>query len=246
MTRLALHRTAAGPLDDLDRVPGQARIVDDRSAGATLEQRLGQQADQVIPLDEAPRLVKEEAAVEIAVPGDADVRACSSDRLGRDLPVLRQQRVGDATGDIAVGLVQHLDEVKREVRLEQIDHLPRPAVARIAHDRERFQQRTVDVAQLFQGLGHAPAHDAADALGMVEQDRLQHAAIGPAHRAPQGRDDGRILPLGPGHHHRLENAPPGAAVLLPVMPRETASAMPGLESRMSYPTATRFGCRKRA
>ena len=46
---------------------------------------------------------------------------CGQHRLGRGLPVLRQQRVGDAVGEAAVRLVVDLDELERQVRLEQVD-----------------------------------------------------------------------------------------------------------------------------
>ena len=98
MSGTALHRLAAEPPDDVDGVPGQARVVDDARAGVTLQERLGQQPDQVIALDEAAVLVEEEAAVEIAIPGQADVRAAPAHRLDGAAAIGLDHRIGNAIG----------------------------------------------------------------------------------------------------------------------------------------------------
>ena len=71
----AQHRLAAVLLHDLDRVPGQARIVHDARAVMAAQERLGQQADQIVALDEAALLVEEEAAIVVPVPGESEVGA---------------------------------------------------------------------------------------------------------------------------------------------------------------------------
>ena len=48
-----------------------------RAPGFLLQEHLGQQTDQVVALDERAVLVEEEAAVEVAVPGEADVGAAA-------------------------------------------------------------------------------------------------------------------------------------------------------------------------
>ena len=80
---LAHDRHAAEPLHGVDGVPGEARVVDDARAGLFGEERLGQQPDDVVALDERTLRVVEEAAVVVAVPGDADVGAGLAQRLER-------------------------------------------------------------------------------------------------------------------------------------------------------------------
>ena len=57
--------------------------MDDLLARIACEQGLSQQADQVIALDEAAAGIEEEAAVEVAVPGDAEVGAVLTNSNGR-------------------------------------------------------------------------------------------------------------------------------------------------------------------
>ena len=68
-------------LDDIDGIPGQARVVNDLFARLVGQKRRGQQADDVVALDEIAGFVEEEAAVEVAIPGDAHVGAVRDDRL---------------------------------------------------------------------------------------------------------------------------------------------------------------------
>ena len=72
-----LDSTASPPLDfdDFDGVPGQARIVHHFAAGLAAQQYRGQQSDNVVALDEAALLIEQKAAVEVPVPGDAEIGA---------------------------------------------------------------------------------------------------------------------------------------------------------------------------
>ena len=60
----------------------------DARARLALQERLGQQADQVVALDELPVLVEEEAAIVVAVPGQPDVGAGAAHDVGRGRLVL--------------------------------------------------------------------------------------------------------------------------------------------------------------
>ncbi|MNO02762.1 hypothetical protein D3C81_2232620 [compost metagenome] len=73
MPGFALNGDAARLLNLLDSVPGQARVVDDLTAGVLLEQHFSQQADKVIALNEPTIGIEEEAAIEVTVPGQAHV-----------------------------------------------------------------------------------------------------------------------------------------------------------------------------
>ena len=82
-------------------------------------------------------MVVEEAAVEVAVPGDAEIGAVVDDGLRRLGALLGQERIGDAVGQRRVGLVVDLDELERQVRFEQVDDRSRAAVPGVADDLHR-------------------------------------------------------------------------------------------------------------
>ena len=72
----AVHqRRAAEPLDDVADGPAGAHVVDDRPARLLLEHRLGEERGDEVARDELARVVDEEAAVGVAVEGDAEVGA---------------------------------------------------------------------------------------------------------------------------------------------------------------------------
>ena len=152
---LALHRLAAVLLDDLQRVPGQARVVDDAPTREALEEHRRQQADDVVALDEGALLVEEEATVEVAVEGDADVRLLAQHRLGGHRAVFFQHRVRHAVRERAVRLVVQLDELKRQVVLDQVDDQPRPAVARVRDDPDGLEHGPIDVAEQVLAIARA-------------------------------------------------------------------------------------------
>jgi len=87
MTGLALYGPATILFGNFLSIPDQPRIVDNRRTGLDFQLRLGQEPDDVIAFDEAAIFVKEEAAVEIAIPGDAEVGAALLDRIDRRLTV---------------------------------------------------------------------------------------------------------------------------------------------------------------
>ncbi len=105
------------------------------------------QPHDVVALDEGAVLVEEEAAVEIPVPGEPEIRAVSADRRDGRRPVLLEHGIRDAVGKAAVGLVVDLDELERQVRLQLVDDEPRPAVAGIDHDFQGLELRHIDIGQ---------------------------------------------------------------------------------------------------
>ncbi len=70
MPRLRHHRLAAVAGHDVYRVPRQARVVNDFRSRLLLQERLSQQADNVIPLDKRSFVIEQEAAIEVAVKGN--------------------------------------------------------------------------------------------------------------------------------------------------------------------------------
>ena len=76
------ERHAAGALDRLRHGPARAHVVDHLCAGLLLEHALGEQRGREVAGDELARVVDEEAAVGVAVEGDAEVGALL-ERLAR-------------------------------------------------------------------------------------------------------------------------------------------------------------------
>ena len=138
---LGLHRASAVRLHDVERVPGQPRIVDDRGAGMTPQERLGEQTHDVVPLDELALLVEKEATVIVAVPGHGQVGAMRAQRLDRCTMVRDQHRVRHAVRKAAVGLVLHLDELERQKGLQLVDDQPGAAVTCVDDHLEGLELR---------------------------------------------------------------------------------------------------------
>lgn len=131
--------TPCGLFDHVHGVPDQARVVHDLAAGVARQDCLGQQADQVVALDEAAGVVEEEAAVEVAVPGNAEIGTVFAHGVGGGGAVLRQQRVGNAVGETAVRLVADADELERQVWCQQIDDGTGTAAVYVDHQLQRSQ-----------------------------------------------------------------------------------------------------------
>ena len=89
------------------RVPNDPRIVNDRRAWIFGEECLREQTDDIFAVDEGSRVIKEEAAVEIAIPGDAEIGAMGFHRLGRDRRVVAGTPGGRSAGSDA-GHWRHL------------------------------------------------------------------------------------------------------------------------------------------
>ena len=93
----ARHLRDATGADDLgQRVPLDARVVNDGSSGRAVEHRGGEKANDVFAIHKVAILVEEETAVEVAVPCDAEVGLVDTYGFSGDRPVFRQQRVRDA------------------------------------------------------------------------------------------------------------------------------------------------------
>ena len=108
-----------------------AQVVDDRRAGVLAQDRLGQQRRDEVARDEVARAVDEEAAVGVAVPGDADVGLLGDHALDDVGAVLLDERVGLVVGEAAVHLHAHRDDPAGQP-LEQLRrHQPAHAVAGI-------------------------------------------------------------------------------------------------------------------
>ncbi len=182
VARLALDRLAARGGDDVERVPGQPGIVHDRAAGMFFEERLGQQADDVVALDEPAGLVEEKAAVEVAVPGDADVGPGRPDQVDRVGPFFLDHRVRHTVREIPVRLVMQLDELDRQMRFEPIEYRAGTAVAGVDDDFERLDSLRVDVGEQ---VGDIVVHDVARLDGPRASRRRELGRLGDPANVPE-------------------------------------------------------------
>ena len=110
-------------------------------------------ADEVVALDESTCRIEEEAAVEVAVPGNTEVGAGGAHRVSRSRPVLGQKGVWNAVREAAVGIPVQAHEVERQVLGEPVDNRPCTAVPRVDHNLEWGEGACVDVGEQSVHIG---------------------------------------------------------------------------------------------
>ncbi len=133
---------AAGARDGVGHRARGAHVVEDRlRRGVLAQQRLGEQRGEEVAVDERAGVVDEEAAVGVAVPGDAEVGAGVAHLLDDQLAVLRQQRVGLVVGEVAVGRPVGLDQLEVQALEQRPDHRAGHPVAAVEDD---LQRRSID------------------------------------------------------------------------------------------------------
>ena len=130
-------RTPALGGDQVGDGAAGAGVVEDRRAGVLAQRRAGQQGADEVAVAELAAGVDEEAAVGVAVPGDAEVGAGRSDPVHDHPAVLLEQRVGLVIGEITVRREVHLLQVERQLLEDRPDHRAAHAVAAIDDDLHR-------------------------------------------------------------------------------------------------------------
>ena len=194
MAGLGLDRLAPQGFDDLDGIPGEPRIVHHLAAAFALEQHRGEETHDVIPLDELAALIEEETPVEVAVPGEPQVRPVCADRRRRRCAILLDHRVGDAVRETAVGLVVQLDEFEGQPRFEAVHDEAGAAVSGIHHDLQGLELAELDIGQEMLDVGGR----GVDALPPAAGARvLEPAALGDRAdflQAVVARDRFRLFP----------------------------------------------------
>ena len=109
----AVHqRRAAVALDDVPHGIARAQVVDDRRPGVLEQERFGQQRRDEVARHELARAVDEEAAVRVAVPRDADVRAIGHHALHDVAPILFDSGLASCVGKRPSMVKQSLDVVQ--------------------------------------------------------------------------------------------------------------------------------------
>ena len=144
----------------------------------------GQQAHAVIPLDKVALAVIKEAAVKVAVPGQAQVGPGLMHGGGGGGAAFRQQGVGHAVGKGSVRLHLTADKVAGQGGGQLPQDQPGAAVARVGHDFERSAgaRRRLRRAAVVQ----QPAHIGGPVRNGV-QGRIQGRSLGRSLGRSQGR-----------------------------------------------------------
>jgi len=122
------------------------QVIEDRRAGIPGEQCLGEQRGDEVAGNELTCLVDEEAAVGVAVPGDAEVSPLGDHALADLAAVLLEQRVGLVVGERPVDLEVHQHRLERRPGEDQGCEPAGDAVRRVHHDLEREERVGVDEA----------------------------------------------------------------------------------------------------
>ena len=169
-----------------------AQVVEDRRAGVLEQQGLGEQRGDEVAGHELAVLVDEEAAVGVAVPGDAEIGALRHDPGPHLAAVLLEQRVGLVVGEGAVHVeVQFhaLDRRALEHRRRQLagdavggihDHAVRHQRGHVHERAQMLDVGRVEVHGLVADAGHRPRHlgdrlaallELGDALVAAERQR---------------------------------------------------------------------------
>ncbi len=118
MAGFTLHGFTTISFNNSLGIPDQSRVMDDLAAGIPLQEGLGEQAYYVVALDKTTFFIKEKTAVKIAVPGNGYIGSGLQEPVFSRLTIFRQQWVGNAVGEVAVGLMKHMNKLKRQVFLQ--------------------------------------------------------------------------------------------------------------------------------
>ena len=121
-------------------------------------------------------LVDDEAAVRVAVEGEAEVGALLADAPLQVHEVRRVERVGLVVGERAVELEVHRDEVERQAREDGRDGVPAHAVARVDDDLQGADLREVDEGAQ---VGRVVVEGVAPGEGARLRGRLGDARLQP-------------------------------------------------------------------
>ena len=141
------HRLSSPRASDSLGIPGQARVMNDALRAQARQKGLGQQADNVVALDEVAGAVEEKAAIEISIPRNTQICLLCHHPLGSRRAILYQQRIWNPVREVSIGLMVYLNELKREMGFQCINHAASPAVSRGTDDFQRRKGVDVDIGQ---------------------------------------------------------------------------------------------------
>ena len=171
-------------------IPVHPRVIDHLAARHAAQQFLRQQTYAVVALNKVAFRIIKKAAVKIAVPGNAHIRASLAHRSRRGCAAFWQQRVGHAVGKVSVWLHLAADKFKRQRRHQVFEHKASAAVASICNNFEGFAAshgcKLASTAVLQQ-----PGHIVGAKRGLV-----QGSSRGGSRRAVFGQNGGHPVAQG--------------------------------------------------
>jgi hypothetical protein len=111
--------------------------MNDLAAGVLGQQALSQQTNNLVALDERAFLIKQEATIKVAIPGNAHIRIMLKHRVTRNVLLLEQHGVRDPIRKRPIRFVMHLCQFERQVCLKRIGRDARATVARVDDQLQR-------------------------------------------------------------------------------------------------------------
>ena len=113
----------------------------------TLQKGLGQQTDDIVALDEPAIFIKEKTAIKVTIPGDPNV--CLMFGNSAVVGVRFSSSIGFGTpfGKCPSRLMMHLDEFKRQMRLQKVNGRASTAIACVTDNFQGLQQTGVHILQ---------------------------------------------------------------------------------------------------
>ena len=141
------ERHPARALDRLRHGPARTHVVDHLRARLLAQDRLREQRGDEVAGDELAGVVHEEAAIRVAVEGDAEVGALLERLRDDERPVLGQERVRLVVRERSVWLEVAGHRPDRQPLEHGREHRARHPVRRVDHDLERRDRRDVHERQ---------------------------------------------------------------------------------------------------
>ena len=123
-----------------------------------MQENLRQQADNIIALDKICLLVKEEAAVEVAIPGNTKIRTALTYNLSRSFTVGQQQRVGHTVREGTVRSFVQRDKFKRQMLRQLLQNRTGTAIAGVSNNFHRLEHACINIGQQMLDIGRHNIH----------------------------------------------------------------------------------------
>ena len=117
MSALGFYSLSSAFCHNLLCVPVQARVMDNGFSRMLLQEVSGQEPYHIITFNKFSVFIKEEAAVEIPIPGNSHVRLNFQYLLNDFLSVFRKHRIRYPIRKISIRLHQHFREMDRQMFL---------------------------------------------------------------------------------------------------------------------------------
>ena len=99
-------------IGDLYCIPGQSWIMNNLCSWITRQEGLGQQPDNIVPIDESASLVKEKATIEVTVPSNSNIGFIFDNGFNSRLAIFFEQWIWNPMRKVAVRLVMYFKKIE--------------------------------------------------------------------------------------------------------------------------------------